>query len=531
MSHKEGENVALEHVSIWDPESGYRHISIEEAEAIHPEGVSSARRKFACELCGQYVTLTQKGENKQHFRHQHGPDKYCVEKEAGYLYHYPHILSRHPLPLRVIVNTDRRTYSLQLGFTPLPEEIKCEKIHIETATGSYDYNFSEHIFARKISFVNVGPIPSASYNIEYVDASDKLKNFWPNYVEGIESKGALFEKSSGKKLVSGSKAYFGQKYYLLCRHKPSTHSDITFTEIAEHVSNSYTYWHIYEVSIENFSKDSADFFMRYSVFLSSRPSKLYPIWPACVVDPNFVYYSKSTNNTTRVYFYMSDGNDEVKLFPCRADGVDHSSGDGENSQLVGITADGLEQLVSIGMYGSRGFTYLYPKNEYTREELPRLTVCDIKEVEISEELCFTLPKSGILLIDPPFDGKVVVRRNGKVKNVVKLSGGTRCEISGIIFGTVLELYQGCDLIKVINFKREEVAAGYLQDDNEVLKRLQNAGGSTISVPHSLGAALFKFSAYPKTQAWLIKTVKSGKMTAGAYKATVKYAEKFGGQNV
>ena len=57
------------------------------------------------------------------------------------------------------------------------------------------------------------------------------------------------------------------------------------------------------------------------------------------------------------------------------------------------------------------------------------------------------------------------------------------------------------------------------------------GGSTISVPHSLGAALFKFSAYPKTQAWLIKTVKSGKMTAGAYKATVKYAEKFGGQNV
>ena len=112
----------------------------------------------------------------------------------------------------------------------------------------------------------------------------------------------------------------------------------------------------------------------------------------------------------------------------------------------------------------------------TREELPRLTVCDIKEVEISEELCFTLPKSGILLIDPPFDGKVVVRRNGKVKNVVKLSGGTRCEISGIIFGTVLELYQGCDLIKVINFKREEVAAGYLQDDNEVLKRLQNAGG-------------------------------------------------------
>ena len=37
ISHKEGENVALEHVSIWEPESGYRHISIEEAEVIYPE--------------------------------------------------------------------------------------------------------------------------------------------------------------------------------------------------------------------------------------------------------------------------------------------------------------------------------------------------------------------------------------------------------------------------------------------------------------------------------------------------------------
>ena len=136
-----------------------------------------------------------------------------------------------------------------------------------------------------------------------------------------------------------------------------------------------------------------------------------------------------------------------------------------------------------------------------------------------------------MLIDPPFDGKVVVRKNGKMKNVVKLSGGTRCEISGIIFGTTLELYQGCDLIRVISFKRKEVTAGYSQDDNEMLERLQNAGGSTISVPHSLGAAVLKFRVYPKTQAWLMKTVKSGEMTAGAYKATVKYAEKIGGQNV
>ena len=523
--------MALEHVSIWEPESGYRHISIEEAEVIYPEGVSSSSRKFACELCGQYVTLTKKGENKQHFRHQPGPDKYCIEKNASYLYHFPHILSRHPLPLRIIVNTDRRTYSLQLGFTPLPEDIICKKIHIKSATGSYNYNFIDHIIPWKISFVNVDPIPSSNYKIEYVDASDRLKNFWPNYVEGIEAKGALFEKSSGKMLVSGCKAYFEEKYYLLCKYKPSTRADITFTEIAGHVSNSYTSWHIYEVSIENFSKDSADFFMRYSVFLSSRPSELYPIWPACAVDPNFVYYSMTTNKTARVYFYMSDGNNEVKLFPERADCVDRSTGDVENSQLVGITASGLEQLVSIGMHGSRGFTYLYPKSEYTRGESPRLIVCDIKEVEINEELCFALPKSGILLIDPPFDGKVVVRRNGKVKNVVKLGGGTRCEISGIIFGTTLEFYQGCDLIRVIDFKREKVATGYLQDDIEMLKRLQNAGGSIISVPHSFGAATLKFRAYPKTQAWLIKTVRSGKMTAGAYKATVKYAEKIGGQNV
>ena len=50
---------SLTHVSIRDAELGWRHITVEEASDLFPrQTVSASDRVFMCELCGQYVILT-----------------------------------------------------------------------------------------------------------------------------------------------------------------------------------------------------------------------------------------------------------------------------------------------------------------------------------------------------------------------------------------------------------------------------------------------------------------------------------------
>ena len=49
---------SLTHVCMWS-DNGWKRITAEQAARLHPGGTVSARSGlFMCELCGQYVTLT-----------------------------------------------------------------------------------------------------------------------------------------------------------------------------------------------------------------------------------------------------------------------------------------------------------------------------------------------------------------------------------------------------------------------------------------------------------------------------------------
>ena len=49
---------SLTHVCMWS-DHGWKRITAEQAARLHPGGTISARSGlFMCELCGQYVTLT-----------------------------------------------------------------------------------------------------------------------------------------------------------------------------------------------------------------------------------------------------------------------------------------------------------------------------------------------------------------------------------------------------------------------------------------------------------------------------------------
>ena len=60
---------SLTHVCMWK-EKSWRPITAEEAAILHPGGTVSAHSGlFMCELCGQYVTLTDGDVRKRYFKH------------------------------------------------------------------------------------------------------------------------------------------------------------------------------------------------------------------------------------------------------------------------------------------------------------------------------------------------------------------------------------------------------------------------------------------------------------------------------
>lgn len=61
---------SLTHVCMWS-DHGWKRITAEQAARLHPGGTVSARSGlFMCELCGQYVTLTDGDINVRYFKHK-----------------------------------------------------------------------------------------------------------------------------------------------------------------------------------------------------------------------------------------------------------------------------------------------------------------------------------------------------------------------------------------------------------------------------------------------------------------------------
>lgn len=67
---------------------------------------------------------------------------------------------------------------------------------------------------------------------------DKLHEFWPTEVNGVDSTGTLFDKLYGKKLVHDADVEVGKEYYLLKRghlYSRGSHGDIRIQHIVQNL--------------------------------------------------------------------------------------------------------------------------------------------------------------------------------------------------------------------------------------------------------------------------------------------------------
>ena len=506
----------LTHVCVWDSKIGYRRVTVEEACEMYPYGASARSGHFVCELCAQNVLLTAPGLNVQHFRHDPAsPNKECDERQAYFDPTYGRSmrgLNSHEMPLRLFITGT--SFSLQLGFFYPPDnKARCDKIKIAGDSHQvYEYSF-ERIERIGTTYLSVGSIPSQIYGVEYVNANTELKRFWSNKITGINTTGSFFDGRTGQILQSGGKAYSGNSYYLLQRCPLySYHTDIEATEVARNQASTFTTWYLYKIRIKKFSVYSAKFFLKYAIFLTEKPTKFYPIWPAYINDPYFIYH-----NSPEFYFYLCGDDAELKSYPATANVLGIQDG-----KLYKLYTREREQLISLGKSGALGFSYLIKQPLSKRTPLPSVTIYDHAGNLLTEETYSKIPKSKLISVSCQYDGKAVVRRKGKIDRTYKLSAEQNLEIDGLAFDTEIQFYQGCDCVRTLCFEKEKDTYDVLALDDELIKKLTACSGPMISVAHSVGALAGKFASYPQTKQWLQTTIRQGVMPRSAYRMLINY---------
>ena len=344
--------------------------------------------------------------NVQHFRHDPAsPNKECDERQASFDPNYGRslrALNSHIMPLRLVVTGS--IFSLQLGFFYPPDnKAHCDKIKIAGDSHQvYEYSF-ERIERIGTTYLSVGSIPSQIYGVEYVNANTELKRFWSNKITGINTTGSFFDGRTGQILQSGGKAYSGNSYYLLQRCPLySYHTDIEATEVARNQASPFTTWYLYKIRIKKFSAYSAKFFLKYAIFLTEKPTKFYPIWPAYINDPYFIYH-----NSPEFYFYLCGDDAELKSYPATANVLGIQDG-----KLYKLYTREREQLISLGKSGALGFSYLVKQPLRKKAPLPAIIISDHSGNTLNEESYAKLPKLKCISVSCPYDGKAVVQRNG-----------------------------------------------------------------------------------------------------------------------
>ncbi len=505
----------LTHVCVWDSKIGYRRITVEEAVEMYPYGVSARSGHFVCELCAQNVLLTAPGLNTQHFRHDpSSPNKECDERQASFDPTYGRTIrsmNSHTMPLRIELMNGG--FELQLGFFyPPVNNAKCDYIRISCDNGdngNYRYSF-DRIEKEKTTYLSVGSKPSTKYEIEYDNPNDQLLRFWSKKVIGVSPSGTFFDAKSGKILQSGGKASSNNIYYLLRRspiHGYQIPKDIEKTEVTPIGSNPFSTWYLYRIHVKRFSELSAKFFLKYSIFLTERPTLFYPVWPPYIQAPYFLYH-----NTFDLYYYLCGDDAELKSFPSTSNVCNTQDG-----RLYRLNTQLREQLVSIGKSGALGFSYLVRQPLNKTKSIPEIEIKDNSGMVLNDETYLKIPKLKLITITAQFDGKAVVFFKGKVNYIYKINGNQTLMIDDLSLGTEIKIYQGCDFIRRICFENKSLKKTFMISDEVLVKRLELCSGAFVPISHSLGSMAEKLSDYPLTRKWLKKAIRRGEISRSAYK--------------
>lgn len=505
---------SLNHVCMWS-EHGWIQVTAEEATRLHPGGtVSAYSGLFMCDLCGQYVMLTDGYERIRYFKHSaNEANKNCPDRTFGPLYTPTFDARDLELPIKLIVT--KKDFMLELGLLYIPDSIlkkqPAQSVIIKGSEGG-QFTFSfERLNSDSITYLPIGKEPSQKYE---VFASSELSSYWPSKVRGIDRAGSVFDYRTGKLLPVDSDVQVNRKYYILTMRSYSylkQCSSIIINKICETRAGLNT-WNVYEVEANALDQDAAKFFLSLHCRLTDAPLQLQPIWPIHIEAPYVIkHYSDY------MIFNLAGGRTIVpKAFPrahilavnCPSEG-----------QVIRVESNNRQQLISAGSATVLQYTYLWKESLIDTTPEVLIDVRGNTDDKLSGGDQYQLPATGVIKIKTHFDGSVIVRRKGHIIERLHVESEKRVTIDNIKLGTEIEVLQGLDTIWQVSYRKLNNIAG---SDALLYRKLIGFHGTAVSVPHNFGSIIFKLANYPQTQKWLYTTVKTGFAPEDAIKYIKNY---------
>lgn len=504
---------SLTHVCMWS-DNGWKRITAEQASKLHPGGrVSAHSGLFMCELCGQYVSLTDGAVQTRHFRHSaHEKSKNCPERIFGAGCAISYGSHEHDLPIR-ITGVSSTSFRFEIGLIRAPISSLGRGFRIEIKPkGVLDtpYVFTkERLNCESITYLPIGERPFEKYTLSFKNGSDKLREFWPTEVNGIDPEGTLFEKASGKKLTYDADVEIEKDYYLLKRgyFYRRSYSSIRVQEIA-HKQFGWETWTLYVVSASTFSEESARFFLDFHCRLTDHPVSLQPVWPLFVEGNYIVKHSQDS-----MYMFAEGNVTTVKTFPSAA--VHRLNYNVDYPKLYEVLCSSRQQLISAGRTQALQYTYFW-KEPLNRVGLsPAISVMDISVSEVAPGETNTLPHNQTLLFKSTFDGELIISNNNHVVDKRKIFADKQLEMGGLSYGVSVQVVIGLDVVWKISFKKQQSII--TNDEAEILKRISNVSGTSIFAPHSLRNILAGMNRYPRICQWIRRCIKEGTINEQSYR--------------
>lgn len=507
----------LTHVCMWK-DRGWVRITAREAAKLHPGGtVSAYSGLFMCELCGQYVLLTDSTVQVRHFRHSSSEkSKDCPERTFGSGKIISYAKNEHDIPIK-ISNITYSNFELELGFVRIPNSMISPDLRIEIRLDSLfkkSFFYSrERIYNDSITYLSIGDIPSEKYSIIITGVSENIYQFWPKTVTGIDPSGTIFDAETGRRLVYDSDVIIGKKYYLLKRGYLS-HYDlhVVVKEICLKKINWET-WRLYEVIAKDYNEASARFFLDYHCRLTENPVTIQTVWPLFVEKPFLIKSNKRT-----IVVNILGNAPTTKVFPDAT--MYHYTT--KNGNVLEIIGNNRQQLISAGRTNALQYTYFWQEKIDQTTSIPEFEVTDLHNSVILAGTYNELIKDKTIIIKSSYDGVLVVKESNIVIEKRKINSNIPMEFDNISWNLELVLYIGADQVWNASFIRKEQQ--YLIDEKQFVKKLQSYKGDQIDIAHTLGGMANNLKEYPIIRQWLYTCIRNKKISRKALRDLKMFLE-------
>ena len=493
---------ALKHVYMWTPD-GWLHVTAHNAPGKY--------ELYTCALCGQVVLLAEGPKRSAHFKHKSADYKYCPERTSGNYSGKPQLYRpKNRFQIRLAIHPDK--FSFELEMPRVPEymlTMYSGRDFVITANKKIFSHCINCLSEKNTTFCYVGDYPSEKYTI---NAPRGLLPF--DIVEGVSpERGGLFSSRTCRYIWPAECVQTGKVYYLLTRkeYPDGLHSGVYIEFLAEHMSLN-----LYEVMAKNLSKSAAEFFMNHRYRLTEGMSIL---WPAYVERHNVFRHNRdSTIIHVNGAFRVS-----LKAIP-------EPDFDAETYYRGQYPAGRIVELPNtkrLTLKTENTSINIQPEAVTQTHSACAVEIKDGKDTNITSGEHTELPAGGFVSILAPFDGFAVIRRNGVITGRQKISDGNICHVSGVKYGTELEVFQGLDRVFQASFRKKTtvVASG---SDDFLLERLCSFSPDTVPTGRRLGGLYERLKEHPKIREWLYRAARKAMTPEQAVKLLRQYISNTGG---